>query len=101
MMKYIGYGLIAVGAIFNLFVVLPIFKFIVSFGQSKDSSGFVLAGIGALLDAAGIFILQGIITINPGDAILMMDSGEYKGTIKKNGEVWAVPTYEKIKVSTK
>lgn len=50
---------------------------------------------------SGAFIWKGVFTINPGDAVLLMIWGEYKGTIKQTGVVWTSPFNTHIKVSTK
>ncbi|MDQ7918141.1 SPFH domain-containing protein [Mesonia sp. MT50] len=63
--------------------------------------GFVLLNYAWFI--AGIFIalflLPGLILVNPNEARVLLLFGDYKGTIKQNGLFWVNPFYIKKKIS--
>ncbi|MFD1095309.1 SPFH domain-containing protein [Salegentibacter chungangensis] len=52
-----------------------------------------------LLFLASIFILPGLILVNPNESRVLLLFGDYKGTVKKNGLFWVNPFYTKKKIS--
>jgi regulator of protease activity HflC (stomatin/prohibitin superfamily) len=46
-----------------------------------------------------IFLLMGIIVVNPNESSVLTLFGEYKGTVKKNGFFWVNPFFVKRKIS--
>ncbi|WP_372918755.1 SPFH domain-containing protein [Salegentibacter sp.] len=46
-----------------------------------------------------LFILPGLILVNPNGSRVLLLFGDYKGTVKKNGLFWVNPFYTKKKVS--
>ncbi|APS38868.1 MULTISPECIES: SPFH domain-containing protein [Salegentibacter] len=46
-----------------------------------------------------LFILPGLILVNPNGSRVLLLFGDYKGTVKKNGLFWVNPFYTKKKIS--
>jgi regulator of protease activity HflC (stomatin/prohibitin superfamily) len=46
-----------------------------------------------------IFILPGLILVNPNESRVLLLFGDYKGTVKQNGLFWVNPFYTKKKIS--
>lgn len=84
----------------------------------KASSGYLLLIIGLLLLAAavwlltieifwlgavlifvGMFLLAGLMVVNPNESMVMVLFGAYRGTIKTNGFWWNIPFYSRKKIS--
>ncbi len=63
-----------------------------------NSSG-LLAVIASILLVVFIFILPGLFTIQPNEAMVLILFGKYSGTVKKAGWHWANPFYTKKKIS--
>jgi regulator of protease activity HflC (stomatin/prohibitin superfamily) len=64
---------------------------------SKGSSAFVFPGI--LLLIAGVFLIKGIMIVNPNHARVCVFFGKYIGTVKENGLLWVNPLYTTYKIS--
>lgn len=82
---------------FNGYVML--FIFLVLFfgsilGFTLLSSPWFIVGI-----VIAIFILPGLILVNPNEARVLLLFGDYRGTVKQNGLFWVNPFYIKKKVS--
>ncbi len=84
----------------------------------KASSGYLLLIIGLLLLAAAVwlltievfwlgavlifvsmFLLAGLMVVNPNESMVMVLFGAYRGTIKTNGFWWNIPFYSRKKIS--
>ena len=46
-----------------------------------------------------LFILPGLILVNPNGSRVLLLFGDYKGTVKQNGLFWVNPFYTKKKIS--
>lgn len=46
-----------------------------------------------------VFILPGLILVNPNESRVLLLFGDYKGTVKKNGLFWVNPFFTKKKIS--
>ena len=79
-------------------VVSAIFGFsiIVSNAQLNNASG-VFFGVFFLL--ISIFLIKGLMVIEPNYSIVLTFFGKYVGTVKKNGLQFVNPLYTKLKVS--
>ena len=49
----------------------------------------------------GIFILIGLVVVNPNESVVLVFFGAYKGTIKSNGFFWINPFFIRRKISLK
>lgn len=58
------------------------------------SSAWFILGI-----IISLFILPGLILVNPNGSRVLLLFGDYKGTVKKNGLFWVNPFYTKKKIS--
>jgi hypothetical protein len=58
------------------------------------SSAWFILGI-----VISLFILPGLILVNPNGSRVLLLFGDYKGTVKKNGLFWVNPFYTKKKIS--
>lgn len=76
-----------------LFIFLILF-FGSILGLALLSNAWFIAGI-----VIAIFILPGLILVNPNEARVLLLFGDYRGTIKQNGLFWVNPFYVKKKVS--
>ncbi len=47
----------------------------------------------------GIFMLIGLVVVNPNESVVLVLFGAYKGSIKENGFFWANPFFSKKKIS--
>jgi len=84
----------------------------------KASSGYLFLMLGLLALAAVIFafvheiiwlgillmvlstlILPGLMVVNPNESMVMVLFGAYRGTIKKNGFMWAISFYSRKRIS--
>ena len=59
----------------------------------------VVAGVICLISA--IFVLAGLLIVNPNEAAVLQLFGDYKGTVRREGMAWANPFLTKVKISTK
>jgi len=64
---------------------------------SKGSPAFVFPGV--LLLIAGVFLIKGIMIVNPNHARVCVFFGKYVGTVKENGLLWVNPLYTTYKIS--
>jgi len=81
----------------NGYVMLFVF-FILFFGSiigfTIMKSPWFIAGI-----LIALFILPGLILVNPNESRVLLLFGDYKGTVKQNGLFWVNPFYTKKKIS--
>ncbi len=66
------------------------------FGFKIGTAGAPFLIIGVLL---GIFILMGLVIVNPNQSRVLTLFGKYVGTIRENGFQWVNPFYKKKKIS--
>lgn len=64
---------------------------------SKGNPAFVFPGV--LLLIAGVFLIKGIMIVNPNHARVCVFFGKYVGTVKENGLLWVNPLYTTYKIS--
>jgi len=81
----------------NGYIMLFVFLFLF-FGSIIGfiilSNAWFILGI-----VVALFILPGLILVNPNGSRVLLLFGDYKGTVKKNGLFWVNPFYTKKKVS--
>lgn len=53
----------------------------------------------AILAGIGLFLLPGLMVVNPNESMVMVLFGAYKGTVKKNGFFWVNPFFTRKKIS--
>lgn len=76
-----------------LFVFLILFfGSIIGFTIMKNS--WFIAGI-----LIALFLLPGLILVNPNESRVLLLFGDYRGTVKQNGLFWVNPFYTKKKIS--
>ncbi|HOI00067.1 MAG TPA: SPFH domain-containing protein [Bacteroidales bacterium] len=51
------------------------------------------------LPLIGLFLLGGLVVVNPNESAVLVLFGAYKGTIKKNGFFWVNPFFSRKKIS--
>ena len=54
---------------------------------------------GAICIGAGVFLLRGLIIVNPNEARVMTFFGNYVGSVKANGLLWVNPFYRSARLS--
>jgi len=64
---------------------------------SQGGAGFGFAG--GLCMAAAIFLLKGIMIVNPNQARVLTFFGKYVGTVKANGLLWINPFFKSYPIS--
>ena len=83
-----------------LFLILAALVFglvLLAFGASHQS--LLPVAIGFLLMIGSFVSLGGFFTLQPNEAAVFTLFGEYKGTARQNGFLWANPFYRKFKIS--
>jgi regulator of protease activity HflC (stomatin/prohibitin superfamily) len=55
--------------------------------------------LGALLIFVSMFLLAGLMVVNPNESMVMVLFGAYRGTVKTNGFWWNLPLYSRKKIS--
>ncbi|WP_293928648.1 SPFH domain-containing protein [Sphingobacterium sp. UBA6320] len=70
---------------------------IVCFFQANDSGWYVVVGILCILTA--LFLLKGLMIINPNHSRVLNFFGRYVGTVKENGLFFVNPLYSTLNVS--
>jgi regulator of protease activity HflC (stomatin/prohibitin superfamily) len=64
---------------------------------SDGNPAFIFLGV--LLLIAGVFLIKGIMIVNPNHARVCVFFGKYVGTVKENGLLWVNPLYTTYKIS--
>jgi regulator of protease activity HflC (stomatin/prohibitin superfamily) len=64
---------------------------------SDGNPAFIFLGV--LLLIAGVFLIKGIMIVNPNHARVCVFFGKYIGTVKENGLLWVNPLYTTYKIS--
>jgi len=83
-----------------LALVLAIASLISGFVLAVNNNGFALAVVLAiLLFAVAIFLLKGLMIIDPNHSRVCVFFGKYIGSVKENGLLWVNPLYTKYKIS--
>lgn len=55
--------------------------------------------LGCILILVDIFLLAGLMVVNPNESMVMVLFGAYRGTVKKNGFWWNIPFYSRKRIS--
>ena len=55
--------------------------------------------LGAVLVFISIFLLAGLMVVDPNESMVMVLFGAYRGTVKTNGFWWNIPFYSRKKIS--
>ena len=55
--------------------------------------------LGALLVFVSLFLLAGLMVVDPNESMVMVLFGAYRGTVKTNGFWWNIPFYSRKKIS--
>lgn len=78
---------------------IMLFVFLILFFGSI--TGFVLLTNGWFIlgIVIALFILPGLILVNPNESRVLLLFGDYRGTVKQNGLFWVNPFYTKKKIS--
>lgn len=53
----------------------------------------------AIMGGVGLFLLPGLMVVNPNESMVMVLFGDYRGTVKKNGFFWVNPFFTRKKIS--
>jgi regulator of protease activity HflC (stomatin/prohibitin superfamily) len=67
-------------------------------GAGYDGTKMLIAP-GIILMLLAVFLLKGIMVVNPNHARICMFFGKYVGTVKSNGLLWVNPFFSVIKIS--
>jgi hypothetical protein len=65
----------------------------------RDSSNSGLLLLGGLLVLAAIFLMKGVMVVNPNHARVCTFFGKYVGTVKQNGLLWVNPFFSSYRIS--
>ena len=85
-----------------LALLLAIILFVVAivcFFYTEDSVIYLILAV--LLIFTALFLLKGLMIINPNHSRVLNFFGKYVGTVKENGLFFVNPLYSTIKVSSK
>jgi regulator of protease activity HflC (stomatin/prohibitin superfamily) len=84
-------------AIVLALISLPLsIVFFVMLGQTGNTGFFFIAGLFFL---SFIFIVKGILIVNPNHSRVLTFFGKYIGTVKENGLMWVNPLYKAVNLS--
>jgi regulator of protease activity HflC (stomatin/prohibitin superfamily) len=84
-------------AIVLALISLPLsIVFFVMLGQTGNSGFFFLA---ILFFIAFVFLVKGILIVNPNHSRVLTFFGKYIGTVKENGLMWVNPLYKTVHLS--
>src|SRR5450432_2101355 len=87
---------------FMLFVALLLLGgavwFFAQAGQ-QDNNNPVNALYGALIMVAFIFVVKGVMIVNPNHSRVLVFFGKYVGSVKDNGLLWVNPFYKSYRIS--
>jgi regulator of protease activity HflC (stomatin/prohibitin superfamily) len=75
-------------------IAVAAFQFV---NAAQGGTGYGLGG--GLCMAAAIFLLKGIMIVNPNQARVLTFFGKYVGTVKANGLLWINPFYKSYPIS--
>lgn len=65
----------------------------------RDTSNSGLLLVGGLLVLVAIFLMKGIMVVNPNHARVCTFFGKYVGTVKQNGLLWVNPFFSSYRIS--
>jgi regulator of protease activity HflC (stomatin/prohibitin superfamily) len=68
--------------------------------HGNGSSG-ILLGIGVALLALGVVGVRGLISVSPGEAVVLRLAGSYQGTVRRPGLWWVHPAARRDRISTR
>ncbi len=66
-------------------------------GSNPENSGMILSGGICML--AFVFLIKGLMIVNPNHARVLTFFGKYVGTVKANGLLWVNPFYRSYRIS--
>lgn len=75
--------------------------FVIAFSLIISITGLIMMKMPffILLILLSIFLIPGLILVNPNESRVLLLFGKYKGTVKQNGLFWVNPFYTKTKIS--
>jgi hypothetical protein len=79
------------------FVLLGLAAYFFINGSNPEHSGMMLSG--AICIFAFVFLIKGIMIVNPNQARVLTFFGKYTGTVKANGLLWVNPFYKSYGIS--
>ncbi len=80
-----------------LITLATILVAVLLFVYSNESLPMILGGVALLV--ASIFMLIGLLVVNPNESAVLVLFGDYSGTVVKNGFFWVNPFYVRKKIS--
>lgn len=83
--------------IFGIACIIGGIILFVNFVNSAMPAGFVVLAL--LLFFGGIFLMKGIMVVNPNHSRVCVFFGKYAGTVKENGLLWVNPLYVTHRIS--
>ncbi len=79
-------------------VIAAIFCFVLAAGKSDDS-GTSLIFLAVFLIVLAVFLIKGIMVVNPNHSRVCTFFGKYVGSVKDNGLLWVNPFYVSYKIT--
>ncbi|HSM62773.1 MAG TPA: SPFH domain-containing protein [Gillisia sp.] len=75
--------------------------FVIAFSLIISITGLIMMKMPffIVLILLSIFLIPGLILVNPNESRVLLLFGKYKGTVKQNGLFWVNPFYTKTKIS--
>ena len=78
-------------------LLLIVGVYLLTTNRQETSAGSSIVTV--IIFAAAVFILKGLLVVNPNHSRVLVFFGKYVGTVKKNGLLWVNPLYTKQKIS--
>ena len=95
LIKPLSGGRAALIALFSF--IFGLYSIILAAKSADGNAG--VAGFGILLIVIGVFLMKGLMVIEPNYSIVLTFFGKYIGTVRENGLQFVNPLYTKLKVS--
>ncbi len=95
LIKPLSGGRAALIALFSF--IFGLYSIILAAKTADGSPGE--AGFGILLIIIGVFLIKGLMVVEPNYSIVLTFFGKYMGTVRENGLQFVNPLYTKLKVS--
>jgi len=95
LIKPLSGGRAALIALFSF--IFGLYSIILAAKTADGSPGE--AGFGILLIIMGVFLIKGLMVVEPNYSIVLTFFGKYMGTVRENGLQFVNPLYTKLKVS--
>ncbi|HLK31205.1 MAG TPA: SPFH domain-containing protein [Puia sp.] len=87
------------GFVALFFAIMSIIVAVVIFASNGDGANPLLSFVAVLFLLVFLFLVKGLMVVNPNHSNVCVFFGKYVGTVKENGLLWVNPFYKAYKIS--